>query len=40
LEGGYHVAPADVPVFARFVLPVATTEDEFDAEGYIKMGER
>jgi hypothetical protein len=31
---------ADVPVFARFVLPVATTEDDFDAEGYIKMGER
>ena len=31
---------ADVPVFARSVLPVATTEDEFDAEGYIKMGER
>jgi hypothetical protein len=27
-------------VFARFVLPVATTEDDFDAEGYIKMCEQ
>jgi hypothetical protein len=31
---------ADVPVFAKFVLPFATTDDEFDAEGYIKMCER